>query len=93
MVKGSSRQVIVVKALSETIFEQAIFFVKDQAMTPGVSQDSAVAQAQKIARQIGQKEDIFSTPSGVHGLLWTALGAAGASFLWALGLYFGEYFL
>ncbi len=91
MVKGSNRQVIVVKSLSETMFEQAIFFVREDAKA--VSHDSAVAQAQKIARDYGRKEDIFSSSCGVHGLLWLALGASGASFLWAVGLYLGEYFL
>lgn len=87
MVKGSSRQVIVVKSPQETLFEQAIFFVKEEALQQtGYSHQSVVAQAQKIARDYSQNDGIFTSSLGIHGGLWMILGASIASFLWAVGL-------
>lgn len=82
MVKGSSRQVIVVKSPEQTNFEQVIFFVKEGT----VPQASVVAQAQQIARDYGKKDSLFASSLGIPGLLWVALGASGASFCWGIGL-------
>lgn len=89
MVKGSSRQVILVKSPDETLFEQAIFFVKEEAFRrQGVTADSVVAEAQKIAKEYSKRDSIFHESSGVHGLLWILLGASASSLCWALGLYY-----
>lgn len=88
MVKGSSRQVVVVKSPEENLFEQAIFFVKEDAFRKtGITAEGVVAEAQKVANQYMQKDSVFSSSSGVHGLIWLLLGASGASFLWGLGIY------
>ncbi|MFI3254248.1 MAG: translation initiation factor 2 [Eubacteriales bacterium] len=89
MVKGSSRQVILVKSPEETMFEQAIFLVKEDALAgSGVSTESVLAQAQKLANNYGKKESIFTSTGGIHVGLWVLLGASGASFCWAVGLCF-----
>ena len=49
MVKGVSRQVIVVRSPDEKLFEQAIFILKEDA--PGVTDEELLRQA------IGEKTD------------------------------------
>ena len=47
MVKGISRQVIVVPSPDKKLFDQAIFILKDDAVSQGVSDDALLAQAQQ----------------------------------------------
>lgn len=83
MVKGSSKHVIVVKSPQETLFDQAIFFVKEDAFQKsGVTTESVVQQAKKIAKEYSKKE----TSLEQSHLLWMALGASSASLLWAVAL-------
>ena len=49
MVKGISRQVIVVHAPSEELFDQAIFILKDEAVTKGVTDEMLLKQAQQAS--------------------------------------------
>lgn len=89
MVKGSSRQVIFVKAPPETVFEQAIFLVKEDALAQnGVTTESVLAQAKKATKEYTQKQSMFHSSQGIHGLLWALLGASGTSVLWAVLLFF-----
>lgn len=89
MIKGSSRQVIFVKAPEETLFDQAIFLVKEDALEqPGVTAESVLAQAKKATASYAQKQSIFHKSSGVPVVLWMLLTASGTSVLWALALYF-----
>ena len=46
MVKGISRQVIVVHAPDPKLFEQAIFILKDTAQ--GVSEDALLKEAERV---------------------------------------------
>lgn len=89
MVKGSTRQVVLVKSTQEPLFEQAIFFVKEDALRrPDLTADSVVAEAKKAAENYIHRDEIFYSTGGIHGLLWVLLGASGASVLWAMALYF-----
>lgn len=77
MVKGISRQVIVVHAPDPKLFEQAIFILKDSA--EGVSEDALVKEAQKLMRGSSQERR--------HGLMrygavWAALGALLTGMVW-----------
>ena len=52
MVKGISRQVIVVKSPDPELFEQAIFILKDSAVRQGVTDQMLLKQAkQAIGRE------------------------------------------
>lgn len=89
MVKGSTRQVIVVKSPHQTLFEEAIFIVKEDAIhRPGVTAEVVMAQAQKAAHDYIHREDMFYSTGGMHGLLWALMGMGLASALWGFGLYF-----
>ena len=89
MVKGITRQVIVVKSPDPKLFEEAIFIVKEEAMNrEGVS-------AEQILKQARQAADGYLKGSRVSGQLlqrwkgpiWGAAGAAAASLCWGVYLF------
>ena len=49
LVKGVSRQVIVVKAPDPRFFEQAIFILKEDAFGRGVTADDVIQEARRVA--------------------------------------------
>lgn len=88
MVKGVTRQVILVKSPDPRLFEQAIFLVKEEALhRPGVSPEQVIAQAQAAANDYLKSSRLWNERErGLTGWLWAALGASAASLLWLLGL-------
>ena len=51
MVKGITRQVILVKSPDPRLFEEAIFIVKEEALArEGVSADKVLREARQIGR-------------------------------------------
>lgn len=77
MVKGISRQVVLVKPQGETAFEQAIFIVKDGAA--GVTEQELLRQAVSAAAEEAEKPksrklfgDVFAflSGAGLVGLSW-----------------------
>ncbi len=80
MVKGVSRQVIVVHAPDPELFEQAIFILKDDAVGDGMTQEKLLREAKQILYQeewTGRKR---------HPILYTLCGAALVATLWMLSL-------
>ena len=49
MVKGVTRQVIVVKSPDPKLFEQAIFIMREDAFVEGVSADQVIQEAQPVS--------------------------------------------
>ena len=87
MVKGITRQVILVKSPDPKLFEEAIFIVREEALQrEGVTADQVIRQARQTAdgylkghrRQEGRSW---------RGPLWGALGALAASALWCVWLF------
>lgn len=81
MVKGNSRQVIVVNAPDQKLFEQAIFILRDGAVRPeGVTDEALLKEARQYIsaprRGKGKWKDA--------GPLWAAAGAAATGALWLL---------
>ena len=82
MVKGISRQVIVVHAPDPKLFEQAIFILKDGAIgQDGVTDEALLKEAKRIA----------SGPSGhrkgkgsLYGIIWAFGGAVVTGIVWLL---------
>ena len=79
MVKGISRQVIVVHAPDPQLFEQAIFILKDNASREGISDEALLNEAKALIRHQhgnGQGKLTHSGPfwacggAGIVGLLW-----------------------
>ena len=73
MVKGTSRQVIVVHAPEEKLFEQAIFILKDNAVSEGGISNEALLREAKGYLGITQRH----RNKWLHnGPVWGAAGAA-----------------
>ena len=80
MVKGTSRQVIVVHAPEEKLFEQAIFILKDNAVRAGGISNEALLREAKGYLGITQRH----RNKWLHnGPVW---GAAGAGIAWLISL-------
>ena len=88
MVKGITRQVILVKSPDPKLFEEAIFIVKEEALSrEGVSADQVIRQARQAAdgylkgnRAWNRRLKGFSL--SLSGPVWGAPGAALASAIW-----------
>ena len=79
MVKGISRQVIVVDAPEPKMFEQAIFILRDGA--PMVTDEALLKEADRLVRSAGtQSKRIIAAP------LWAFAGALLTGLVWALSL-------
>ena len=78
MVKGTSRQVIVVHAPEEKLFEQAIFILKDNAVREGGISNEALLREAKGYLGITQRHQ----NKWLHnGPVWGAAGAGIACLL------------
>ncbi|MCQ2421218.1 MAG: hypothetical protein MJ118_08785 [Clostridia bacterium] len=71
MVKGMTRQVVVVKSPDQKLFDQAIFLVRPDAQTEGVSEAELLRQAREAAGIHISEE----APSGRQRRLSAVFGA------------------
>ena len=82
MVKGISRQVIVVHAPEPKLFEQAIFILKEDALgQEGVTDELLMQEAKKLIRSSGdgKKRKIL-----LYGPVWACFGALLTGIAWIL---------
>ena len=77
MVKGISRQVIVVHSPDPKLFEQAIFILKDEAVTQGVTEEALLKEAQQIAARPARKRRL-----SLYGPVWACGGAVATGLVW-----------
>lgn len=83
MVKGISRQVIVVHSPEPKLFEQAIFILKDEAVRDtGVTDEELMKEAKRLMGSDGNKRKRFL----LWGSLWAAGGASVTAAVWALSM-------
>ena len=81
MVKGITRQVIVVQSPDRKIFEQAIFIVKENAAD--VTDEMLLKEAKKAIRQpLNQRKANYIGP------LWACGGALLTGLIWLLSSLF-----
>lgn len=80
MVKGISRQVIVVHAPNEALFEQAIFILREEAVTKGVTDEMLMKQAQEAIRMGTGKRRIRP----FYEAVWACGGAVLTGLLWLI---------
>lgn len=78
MVKGISRQVIVVHAPGEELFEQAIFILRDKAVGQGITDERLMQEAKQALRGDGQG------PARASGPMWACGGAAVTALIWLI---------
>ena len=88
MVKGFTRQVILVKSPDPKLFEEAIFIVKEEALSrEGVSADQVIRQARQAADgYLKQGRRWNRRLTGLPGPAWGAAGAVLASLGWTVWL-------
>ena len=82
MVKGISRQVIVVHSPDPKLFEQAIFILKDEAVgSGGVTEETLLREAKRL---INSPMPHRKRRLSAYGLVWAGCGAMITAMLWAL---------
>ncbi len=80
MVKGISRQVIVVHSPDPKLFEQAIFILKEDAARNGVTEEALLKEAEQAIRvreRIPKKRTLY-----YYGTFWAAVGAMATGLVW-----------
>ena len=78
MVKGISRQVILVHGPDTQLFEQAIFILKDNA--EGISDEMLMKEAKRIINSPSQKKQ-YSGP------VWACGGALLTGIIWLVSIF------
>ena len=78
MVKGITRQVIVVQSPGEELFDQAIFILKDSAVGEGVTEEKLMKEAKRVIRGEGEGKLFQSGPA------WACGGAVFTALLWLI---------
>ena len=82
MVKGISRQVILVPSPDQKLFEQAIFILKDSAVEEGITDEVLMKEARQAIR--GR---VVQEKKGQH-ILWAAAGALATGLVWLATAFF-----
>ena len=77
MVKGISKQVIVVQDPEPKLFEQAIFILKDEAVEQGVTEEALLKEAQQIVNRPARKRRL-----SLYGPVWACGGAVATGLVW-----------
>ena len=85
MVKGNSRQVIVVHSPDQKLFEQAIFILKDGAVgREGVTDEALLKEARQVTSLPRRKGPGWLG----FGPVWAVGGAAVTGLVWGLTAFF-----
>ena len=80
MVKGTSRQVIVVQGSEPKLFEQAIFILRDNAQ--GVTDEALLKEAKEAIR--GYDKESRKRQLYLQGAVWASGGALMTGLVWLL---------
>lgn len=81
MVKGVSRQVIVVHSPDKKLFEQAIFILKDDAVGQGITDDALLKEADRALRGRQERPKLY-----LYGPMWACGGAMLTGIAWLLSV-------
>ena len=85
MVKGISRQVIVVDSPDPKLFEQAIFILKDDAVgRDGVTEELLLKEAKSLMGTTSRKHNDFL----INATVWASAGAFATGLVWLLSAVF-----
>ena len=85
MVKGVSKQVIVVHSPDEKLFEQAIFILNENIVgTEGVTDDALIKEAKRLIGGVGKKKKRI----WLYGPVWACTGALATGLIWLLTVLF-----
>lgn len=85
MVKGISRQVIVVQSPEPKLFEQAIFILRDNPKTrEGITDEALLKEAGVLIRNRADRKKRHV----LYGPVWGAAGAGVTALIWLLSALF-----
>ena len=79
MVKGISKQVILVQNPDRELFDQAIFILKDDAVGEGITEDQLLKEAQRAINAPARKPKLR-----YYGPVWACGGALVTGIAWLL---------
>ncbi len=82
MVKGVSKQVIVVHSPDRELFDQAIFILKDGAVGQGISEEELMKQARQAIQNPEKKRYLR-----YYGPVWACGGAAVTGLVWLVSSF------
>ena len=82
MVKGISKQVIVVQNPDKELFDQAIFILKDGAVKQGVTEDALLREARQAIHDPEKKRYLR-----YYGPVWAFGGAAATGLIWLVSSF------
>lgn len=83
MVRGITRQVVVVKPPETKLFEQAIFLLREDALEKhGVTERELLEEARRVADGYVVREPPRKNRRSLPPLLWAAIGAAPVTMAW-----------
>ena len=77
MVKGISKQVIVLRPQDPKLYEQAIFILREDAV--GITDDMLLHEAMQLSGKRSGK---------LPGIVWAGFGAAAVALIWVLTALF-----
>ena len=87
MVKGVSRRVVVLDSPDPRIFEQAIFIVRNDAGSMGVTAQELVEEARRVARNCTAGGSVWSRSwRSLSPLVYTLLGAGIIGVAWMIAV-------
>ena len=81
MVKGVSRQVIVMQSPDRQLFDQAIFILRDEVVSKGVTEEALMKEARQLinaGRYEKRGRRVVSEP------FWICVGAVLTGIVWLL---------
>ena len=79
MVKGISKQVIVVQSPDQKLFDQAIFILKDDAVGEGITDEALLKEAKQSIRMPEKKRYLR-----YYGPAWACGGALVTGLIWLI---------
>ena len=77
MVKGITKQVIVVNSPEPKLFEQAIFILKEDALREGITDEMLLKEAKHAVNHM-------ELPRVVSGPVWACMGAGVTALVWLI---------
>ena len=84
MVKGTSRQVVVVRAPDPELFDEAIFLVRADRSAEEVSEEKLLAEANRAAKRYVSERLSTGRREWLLRVAFAFLGAAAAIGIWLL---------
>lgn len=88
MVKGISKRVILVKSPANTIFEEAIFILKEEALAQdGVDADQILKEACGVAERYVHKSGGRVSKHMISAVSLVAFGASLTGVIWLLSAF------